>query len=121
MPTTTNKIPLKIPTVLRGVKIPTGDEVYDSIMRKIEPELLTKNLKKLDTPYREETAPERTKRYQRYSMAFVEYKKIYQAWAERLGEAMKSYKRALHRTAETLSGTGEQNILESLVEQIQAA
>ncbi len=92
--------------------------MYDAIMSRVEPELVTKNLKKLDAPFTKETPDERKARYQRYSKAFVTYKKIFKQWATKLKGAVSAYKRARTRAAESIVKKEEANIISSLEAQM---
>ena len=55
--------------------IPSGKEIYDGIMGKIDPELLFDNLSKLKEQYVDETPEQKKKRAARYNKAFAEYDK----------------------------------------------
>lgn len=53
--------------------IPTGDELYDMIMKGIEPDLTTGQIPLLDAKYKNETPEEAAVRAERYKKAFAEY------------------------------------------------
>lgn len=100
---------------------PTGREVYDRIIVKIEPELVTANLKKLDAPYKKETKAARKKRYARYAKALKEYRKEYNAWITRLRTAVSAYKKAVTKTVEKMNKNKEDAALKALEDQMFAA
>lgn len=108
-------------TQLLGFPIPTGTEIYDEIMRRLEPELRSSNLDHLDDVYAAETADERTNRYQRYSRAFKDYQKVYAVWSRNFRSAVKDFKRAVVKTAEGLSKEDEGAALTLLEEQMLTA
>lgn len=100
---------------------PTGAQMYDTLMQKIEPELVSANLKKLDTPYKDESAADRKKRYKRYSKAFATYKKAFKAWATKVHAAIAKYRKALVRAGEASNKKRENTMLQSLESQILSA
>lgn len=103
------------------IRIPSGTEIYDGIMSRIEPELLSTNLKTLDVPYKKETKDEHATRYKRYSKAFAEYKKRYSMWAQNFKRAIKAYKRAVTKAVERLTKGKEDLALLALEEQMKTA
>jgi hypothetical protein len=102
-----------------GIKVPTGQQVYDALMRKIEPELITANLKKLDAPYKNESEADRKARYKRYSKAFQEYKKQFKDWSDNLRNAVKNFRRAVIKAAEKKNRTEEETAMQALEAQMQ--
>lgn len=122
MPTTTStQAAGRSAKYIGGVKIPTGQEIYDGLMRKIEPELLTKNLKTLDAPYKKETEAARTARYKRYSKAFTGYKKAFKAWSATFKRAVNAYKRSSVKAAEQAAKSEEETMMSNLESQMLAA
>ncbi len=99
----------------------TGEQVYDSIMSRIEPELVLTNLEELDAPYADETEDERSLRYERYGKAFVKYREAYTAWIQSLSSAVSAYKKAVMRASEDVNKADEDSALESITSQIQIA
>src|SRR3989338_8827539 len=73
--------------------IPTGQELFDSIMGHIEPELTSEGLKKLDQMYAHETSAETDERKQRYELAFEQYEQAYQGYMETLHAQADRYRR----------------------------
>jgi hypothetical protein len=108
-------------TKLLGFPLPTGTEIYDEIMQRIDPELVSANLEHLDEPYGDESEDERKKRYERYGKAFTDYQKVYAVWSKNFQNAVKEYRRALVKTAESLSKEDEDAAMQLLESQILAA
>jgi len=96
----------------------TGEQVYDSIMSGIEPELVLANLESLDEPYGGESEADRATRYERYGKAFSKYIQAYQAFMKNLGETIHVYKRAVLKAAEYVNGSKESELLQGLTDQI---
>jgi len=69
----------------------SGDALYDSIMAKIEPELLTANLPKIKELTQRETVEQRTARAQRYSQAFAAYDAALKAHTKEWDSAFHRY------------------------------
>lgn len=103
------------------IVLPTGEHVYDTIMRRIEPELVLSNLDSLDTPYAGETDTDRSRRYKRYAKAFAQYREQYGVWVQSLKNAAQVYKKAVLRATEKVNGVREDSELESLTHQMLAA
>lgn len=103
---------------LRALKFPSGAEIYDAIMGRIEPELLRANLKKLDAPYKDETPAQKKKRYARYSKAFALYRTAFKAWSERLKRAIRKYQKTFTKVIESANRTKEDKALSDLEQQI---
>lgn len=93
--------------------IPGGEEVYNDIMGKIEPELTTKNMPVLAAKYANETQEERTARMGRYKKAFLAYEKAYNAFLSAQEGTLRSYKRSLMSAVEKRS-SGDSEALESI-------
>ncbi len=118
--TKSSKAPRKR-VLFQGKALPTGQEIYDRLMSKIEPELVLGNLKKLDAPYKKETAANRKKRYARYGKAFKEYRTQYKVWLARVNTAIAAYKRAVVKASEKVSKKKEDAALADLEKQMKAA
>lgn len=69
----------------------SGDALYDSIMGKIEPELLTANLPKITELTQNETVEQRTLRAERYSRAFAAYDAALKAHVQSWDKAFHAY------------------------------
>jgi hypothetical protein len=80
----------KIQNPNRAPKIPTGKELYDSIMVLIEPDLLSGNLTRLSALANDDTPLQHSKRVQRYKKAMIEYRRKYE---ERLSQMCNDVRR----------------------------
>jgi len=63
----------KTPTTIGDVPVPSGTEIYDALMSKIDTDLLTANIPTLDAQYAGETAEEKKVRYERYQESYKKY------------------------------------------------
>lgn len=99
----------------------TGEQIYDSIMSGIEPELVLANLESLDDPYASESAEEHAARYARYGKAFAQYRIKYAAWIDTLKNAADAYRKAFSRASESVNKEDEVTELESLSSQMLSA
>ncbi len=108
-------------SLLDEIKIPSGDEIYDALMSKIEPELMRDNLLHLDELYAGESEEDRAVRYQRYADAFVAYKEALREWMTRLQQAMHDYRQALVLAAEDVDQQEKGYALQGLESKISAA
>jgi hypothetical protein len=106
---------------LGGVALPTGQQIYDRLMSKIEPELVLSNLKKLDAPYKKETKAEHKKRYARYAKAFKTYRTQYKIWLSNVSKAIQIYKRAVVKASEKAVRAKEDAALADLEAQMKSA
>jgi hypothetical protein len=98
--------------------IPSGKEVYDTIMNAIEPDLTTSKLPLLKEKYKDETQKEASNRAARYDRAFKEYDTRYQQYIfEKKGE-MRIYRHNLFRLSEDRLTADESNELDSIASQI---
>ncbi|MDD5103526.1 MAG: hypothetical protein PHX93_03955 [Candidatus Peribacteraceae bacterium] len=92
----------------------TGREIYDSIMREIEPELLSAELPFLEERYQHDTPEQQKKRAERYIKAMDEYEKRYAQYRqEREGKA-RAFKLGSVHFVEKQSADDEQVKMRSL-------
>lgn len=82
----------------------SGEAIYDSIMQEIEPELMTKVLPTLEEKYKNETPEQKTARAERYTKAFTEYEKRYQAYLLSEESKLRTFKRAAFKGVEERTG-----------------
>lgn len=90
-----------------------GEEIYNRIMREIEPELTTDQIPLMEEKYKDETEEQRGVRAERYQKALDEYEKRYQAYA--LEEESK-----LHAFARGSIGFAESNVAQDDAQRLQA-
>jgi len=108
-------------TLPEYLKIPTGMQVYDAFMSRIEPELVSGNLSHIDEPYADETPEKRVARYKRYTKAFEKYDIQYNEWSLALSAAIQEFRRNVIRGAEAKSRTEESPTLNALEDQLTVA
>ncbi len=76
----------------RPVLPKNGTELYDSIMSKIEPELVSSEIPLLEQKYGFETEGLKRVRLDRYRDAFQKYDEAYQVYLAQLRQQIKQYK-----------------------------
>lgn len=91
--------------------IPTAEELYDSLMEKIEPDLTMKNLPILKEQYKAETTEEKKIRGKRYQEAFARYDRAYAAYMIDLHSKVTAYRRQAFNGAELEEREKEQQEL----------
>lgn len=83
-----------------AVAIPTGDQLYNMLMSKIEPDLTTDQLPLLDEKYKNETPEQAQVRAQRYEKAFAEYDKQLAAYLAGLEAKVREYQTTARKSVE---------------------
>ncbi len=83
--------------------IPGGQEVYDSIMREIEPDLTSDMVETLDAKYAGESEVDKNARMERYKKAFVTYQERYKAFQQKQKSEIRSVGRSLKKNVESKS------------------
>ena len=91
--------------------IASGEEVYDQIMSKIEPELTTAQLPVLKDKYKDEMPDAAKVRADRYQKAFAEYDKQYAQYMQTQAAAVSAFKNQIHNSAESYSQQTETQAL----------
>lgn len=100
--------------------IPSGRKIYDSIMSKIEPELVSSSLPTLNEKYKNETAIEKKARTARYNEAFAKYRKEFNEYIADLEKKVYQYHKAAMRSTEKDSRKKETEELSSIESAINA-
>lgn len=98
----------------------SGQEVFDMIMGRIEPELTSAQRPSLTQKYQGETPEQAKARAERYQKAFEEYDKQYAAYMQSVDGTLRGYQRgALKGIEQNASGREETNVasLESQISQ----
>lgn len=83
--------------------IPTGEEIYDMIMSKIEVELTTSQLPLLKEKYKDETPEQAAARAARYQKAFEEYDRQYAEYVRTEEEALAAFHRSVTGTLQAVT------------------
>lgn len=97
-----------------AVRIPTGDELYNTLMGGIEPELTTAELPMLDGRYANETSDQSKERARRYQKAFAEYDKQLQSYMGDLQTKLHMHQRIAMSSAELGAKTEEEEALTAI-------
>ena len=101
-------------------KIPEGNELYNQLMSKIEPDLMTDQLPLLDEKYKGET-PEAAKiRSDRYEKAFAEYDKQLASYLGALGGKVREYQTTARKSVEHEERVKEEQQLTGIEQQMDA-
>lgn len=96
---------------------PSAQALYDSIMEKIEPDLLAKNIPTLEKKYEGEAPEARKVRGKRYADAFDRFSKELDAVFTDLGNQALTYRRKSFALAEDRSRKSEAKDLTTLESQ----
>lgn len=104
-----------------NASIPTGQQIYDSIMGWIEPELTSSSLPLLEEKYRSESEADRAIRMQRYGQAFAQYEEAYKGYIDAIDRQVEACKRSARESAEWNSRFEEDEMQDSLVSQMAVA
>jgi len=108
-------------TTKRDTGLPTGTQIYDGIMGKIEPELTTAMLETLEEKYRDESTEEHQMRMARYDVAFAEYDKQYGSFLMRLKVRADACRKSARKSSEEADSAQEnEHVTELLTEIAQA-
>lgn len=98
--------------------LPSGVEIYDAIMREIEPDLVTSAIAGLTAKYANETAEEKQERLDRYRSAYETYDEIYADWLKKFKEQVSEFKKNAFATAQARSAEEDAKAMASLEESI---
>ena len=99
----------------------TGDEIYDSLMQTIEPELLIAVMPTLEEKYKHETPEQAKERAARYEKAFKEYDRKFGEYKENWIGQWNLYRHHVLHGAEKKSRTKESGGLRALEDAITEA
>ena len=102
------------------IAIPTGDQLYNMLMSKIEVDLTTDQLPLLDEKYKSETPEQAQVRAQRYEKAFAEYDKQLAVYLANLEAKVHQYQSAARKSVEHEERTQEEQQLTGLEQAIGA-
>jgi hypothetical protein len=93
--------------------IPSTIELYDLLMKDIEPELMSRSVPSLATKYRRETKEEATIRAARYAKAFQEYERRLEAYIGELNASIRKFGRDAALSFEALERSMTNTSLDS--------
>ena len=103
------------------IQIPSGEEVYNGIMGRIEPDLLTTIIPTLEEKYKAESEMQRAARLERYKKAYEEYDHQYEAWTLELKTLVTRTRRESLESAEKKEKVKENEVLQSIDSQMKTA
>ncbi len=101
--------------------IQDGKEVYDSIMRKIEPDLCSDVIDTIDSKYPNETPEENAARMERYKKALITFQEEYEKYRVKRKGDIKSFGKNLVKSVEKKSEQEEKSTMSDLESAISKA
>lgn len=107
------------PTPPSPPKIPTGQELFDTLMAHIEPELTTEGKKLAAEKYKNETEEQKAERMKRYELAFDRCNKAYTDYMATLDVQVERYRRDSFNFVEQQDKQEEANAIDTITAFIQ--
>lgn len=101
------------------IAIPTGDQLYNMLMSKVEPDLTTDQLALLDEKYKNETPEQAQVRAVRYEKAFAEYDRQLADYLAGLEAKVREYQSTARKSLEHEERIREEQKLDTLEQAIQ--
>ncbi len=80
--------------------ITSPEEIYDMLMREIEPELTSEFIDTLEEKYKNETPEEAEGRGKRYKKAFDRFEEAFAKYLMELNASVQSYRKSAFRSVE---------------------
>lgn len=105
-------------TIPTPPSVPSGHDIYDAIMKTIEPELLSSELPLLSQKYGQETGEEKAARMARYAKAFAQYDQAYETYITHLRQQVREYRHASFKWAEEETNGKEDAVMNQLEHQM---
>ena len=106
----------KQPASTQVSAIPSSKQIYDMLMERIEPDLLSANLDRLADPFRGEPYEKREERCRRYERAFSTYTIAFKEWATNLKHAVRQLHLSAFRSQEQKAAKEEETALIAIEE-----
>jgi hypothetical protein len=91
-----------------------GQELYDNIMRGIEPELCSESIPHLTEKYKDESKEDRVKRTERYNKAYAVFDRLAAEHTTQLKKTKKAHRKEAMRSAEIESRCQESEKLKQI-------
>ena len=95
----------------------TPEWLYDRIMKHIEPDLISKNINKLDEKYKSESKESKELRLESYELAFDLFDIAFEAFEGGILDEVKEWKKALRKRAQEKESVEEEEKMEELEEE----
>jgi hypothetical protein len=94
--------------------LPTAEDIYDALMGKIEPDLVSTNLPLLESAYLGETPAQKQVRMARYQKALAAYDKALDAWCLQMEQRTRKLRTDVAAELEGESRNKDESILAEL-------
>ena len=94
--------------------LPTGKEIYDSLMAKIEPDLVSANISLQTDKYKDEQLDDRKKRIERYKNALNKYDEESKKFFNNLDGEIDKYRVAVEEESKNLDEGKIQNLEDTI-------
>lgn len=98
--------------------LPSPEEIFDSVMAQIEPELTTAQYPQLEARYANETPEESKTRRERYERAFFAYDEKFRQYRREVEERSHAHQRAVLKSTEDRIRNAEDERLRTLEAQL---
>lgn len=89
-------------------------QLYDMLMRDIEPDLLSYNIPKLDEYYADETTAEHDERMKRYERAYKDFDYVLGEFMSSVQDEVRTAKRSSLKEKETRAAAEDSNQLSTI-------
>ena len=93
-----------------------AEQLYDMIMREIEPDLLSYNIPKLDEYYKDETEEQHKERMKRYDVAYKQFEEKLQEFMNNVQDEVRGTKRDSLLAKEQEDKEHDMEVLEDIEE-----
>lgn len=101
-----------------SVTLPSGTDIYNAIMREIEPDLVTDAIATLGKKYAGESAAQKQNRLERYRSAYQKYDEVYEEWMKKFKSEVTRFKRTAFASAEARSEAEDAKAMADLESQM---
>lgn len=101
-----------------AVPVWSAEELYDSLMREIEPDLTTDQIENLETKYPNETPEDAKARLEHYALAFVIFDESLAEWDTDRKEEIRLIKAEMQHIAEEKATAEDADALDKIEKSI---
>lgn len=99
----------------------SAEELYDSIMREIEPDLTTAEIETIDSKYPNETEDEHKARLEQYALAFVIFDETLEEFQTEKKDEIREIKNEMQKLAEQEAHQEDEKIMNKLEQSIDSS
>jgi len=96
----------------------TPEWLYDRLMKHIEPDLTTENIKNLDEKYKGESDEDKELRQESYELAFDLFDVAVEAFEGGILDEVKEWKKAIRERAQEEESLEEEEVMQEIEEEI---